>query len=106
MSTGTAPEEHCCIGHADRRATHACSCCGRYVCDECVINLAANKFVCSPMCAERMAERAREEETFNTLPGWGTRIWTSAFLILLLAGLGSLAGCYICVRGTARVRRN
>jgi hypothetical protein len=49
--------------------------------------------VCSFACADRMTARAKVGAEENKLEGWGTRIWTSAFLLLLLTlGGGLLAG--------------
>jgi hypothetical protein len=43
-------------------------------------------------------ERAKEEEKTQAFPDWWTRIWTGAFLVVVLGGLGALCGLGMCLR--------
>ncbi|MBI3882026.1 MAG: hypothetical protein HY301_18435 [Verrucomicrobia bacterium] len=93
-----------CRNHPERRAALLCEQCASPICSECVVEEEPGVKVCSFACAQRHSELAREKVEDEKFDPWWTRIWSSAFLILLLGGLGAIAGLWLVLRAAGSRR--
>jgi hypothetical protein len=83
-----------CFRHEERPAVRRCARCHTPLCADCVIRMEDGHEVCSYSCGDRLVALREEEQERKRLPGWWTRIWTSALLICVLTGLGCAAGAW------------